>query len=248
VARILEVSMVVPRLARARRRERGLSLLMATVVVTLVTMTVLLSLTLVGRESELQRHQRVRRQAFFAAEAGLAEGRQALSLLLGNNTTYSAVFQRLAQLRNGPAHTREPGLGSAQQPWFDVLDADPAAPAQDPWQYYSLTVGSTLRDEDLIGFNAYPTWTGVRYRVFLLDDDDDADPTQDINTRVWLVAIGEVPNPEGVPTRAVVRALITNSNTLGTMSPGTIDRGGMYKNNDTSLDVEAPTISNLTTL
>lgn len=240
--------MVVHRSLRARRHERGLSLLMATVVVTLVTMAVMLSVTLVERESELQRHQRVRRQAFFAAEAGLAEGRQAVSLLLGSNTTYSAVFQQLADLRGGPAHTREPGLGSADQPWFDVLDPDPAAPPGDPWQYYPLALGSTLRDEDLIGFNSYPTWTGVRYRVFLHDDEDDADPTQDINTRVWLVAVGEVPNREGVPTRAVVRTLITNSNTLGTMNPGTVDRGGMYKNNDTSIDVEPPSTSNLTTL
>lgn len=240
--------MVVHRSARARRRERGLSLLMATVIVTLVTMAVMLSINMAQRESELQRHQRVRRQAFFAAEAGLAEGRQAVSLLLGSNTTYTALFQQLNTRRNGPAHSREPGLGSPQQPWFDVLDPDPASPAGDPWLYYSLAPGTTLRSEDLVGFNGYPTWAGVRYRVFIHDDEDDADPTQDINTRVWLVAVGEVPNPEGVPTRAVVRALITNSNTLGVMSPGNVDRGGMYKNNDTALDIEAPTISTVTTL
>ncbi len=67
-----------------RRRPRGMTLLIALGVIAVATAATLVSLAIVSQESELQGRERHSREAFFAAEAGLAEGREVLKGAAGS--------------------------------------------------------------------------------------------------------------------------------------------------------------------
>ncbi|MFP2932746.1 hypothetical protein ACLESO_47890 [Pyxidicoccus sp. 3LG] len=192
---------------------------MAMGLVTLMTMAVLLSHGVVGREAETQGDSRRQKEAFFAAEAGMAEGREAMRLRLGDRQTYGNVLTTL-----GPA-INEPGLENANPRWYEVLPG----PGEDGWNYLRLMsedmTAAELSSEDGERYSDYPVQDNVRYRVFVRDDADDANGNTDSNGKVWLVAVGEVVGPHGRPTRALVQALITNENAPAAGGPGCVNRG-----------------------
>ncbi|NMO20050.1 hypothetical protein HPC49_50060 [Pyxidicoccus fallax] len=187
--------------------------------VTLVTMSVLISYTVVSREADTQGDSRRQKEAFFAAEAGLAEGREALRLRLGDRQTYSNVLGSLG----GPVN--EPGLAGASPPWYEVL----RGPSADGWNYLRLTpetmTAAELSSADGEAYADYPAQSNVRYRVFVRDDLDDPNGSSDSNGQVWVIAVGEVLNAGGRPTRAIVQALVTNENAPAAGGPGCVNRG-----------------------
>jgi len=180
--------------------RRGSTLLMATGVITLGTVAVFVSLAAVRSEGALQGDERRGRIAFFAAEAGLAEGREKMRILVGADPTYTAALNSLGSF------TSEAGLPTNQL--FDVL----------PWTNYSLETSgaeisidaSELQAPDGAGISLN-TQRNVRYRVFAYDDDDgDGSLLADTNKLIWLVAVGEVASefPGAMPVRTVIRSLI----------------------------------------
>lgn len=204
-------------------RARGFTLLIALGVVALVTMSVMLSYSVVGREADTQGDSRRQKEAFFAAEAGLAEGREALRLRAGpTDETYNAALSALRS--QGLAVTDEPGLGDATRPWYELLRG-----GGDRWNYLRLVpanmAATELASQGNQPYVNYPTQEGVRYRVFVRDDADDGNGTVDSNGRVWVISIGEVVNSQGRPTRAVVQALVANQNLPGVASIGCTSRG-----------------------
>nr|WP_255651264.1 pilus assembly PilX N-terminal domain-containing protein [Corallococcus sp. AS-1-12] len=217
-------------------RHRGFALLAALGITLALSVTVALTVRAVTREASVQGDLRRQKEAFFAAEAGLAEGRETMRLLLGDSETYNSALAQLG------APVSEPGLGSAAQPWYEVL---PAAGSADGWNTYSLTpeamTPSELSSATGEAYVDYPRQAHVRYRVFVHDDADDADFTTDTNRRVWLVAVGEVVVGGGRPARSVVQALITNDNALQLTGPGCVNRGcGPNNTFNNSLDRRAP--------
>ncbi len=205
-------------MARPRSQPRGFTILLALGLVAVSSLAVAVGLSVVGGEASAQAASRRQREAFFAAEAGLAEARAVLRELQDvNAVTFNPAIERLGQAVN------EPGLGAgpASDPWFDVLGG---------WQAYTLLDGAmdanvTAAGRELVApngqpFLSFPEQRAVRYRVFLRDDADDANPAEDGNGQVWLVAVGEVTSAQGQATRAVVQALIdrgrpTNRRTIG---------------------------------
>ncbi len=231
-----------PRASARRRQPRGFTLLVAMGLVTLVTMTVLLSLNVVSDEADIQGDSRRQKEAFFAAEAALAEGREAVRLRLGDRQTYGFVLTSL-----GPA-VNEPGLGDAMPAWYEVLPVPPTPPDTVGWNYLRLTPEdmppSELANATGEAYADYPAQSNVRYRAFIRDDADDNSSTIDSNGQVWLIGVGEVLNPEGRPTRAIVQALITNENAPVSGGPGCINRGcGPDNTFNNSQDQRAPDIS-----
>ncbi|RKI50843.1 hypothetical protein D7Y27_01035 [Corallococcus sp. AB004] len=199
-----------------RRQSRGFTLLLALGVVTLVTMAVMLSFSVVGREADSQADTRRQKQAFFAAEAGLAEGRETVRLIMANAKNLSQLTIDLRATLGAPVNDI-PGLGSAAHPYFELLPPG----GGEVWNRYELLT-STLEDAELPANVDYPEQRNVRYRVFVRDDDDsDPSPEVDGNQQVWVVSIAEVANPRGRPTRSVVQALVTNVSTQSIVGPGT---------------------------
>ncbi len=225
---------------RRRKAERGMTMLMALGVVAVVTLAAALSYNIVGREAEVQGDSRRNKQAFFAAEAGLAEARERVRLLLGDDATYNGVIGSLV------AATGEPGLGqqTPADPWYDVFE--------DGWQPYTLgddaVADSEKVDPDNDPVLGFPEHATVRYRVFLRDDHDDDDQSVDLNRRVWLVSVGEVQLPGGRPSRAVVQALVTTNNNAAMANPGCIGRGcgpAMNFNNSAEAEISTGTGQNI---
>lgn len=206
---------------RALRRHtaRGTTLLPALGVTTLVLLGTTATLSLVAGESEAQGAARLQRLASFAAEAGLAEGREALAIRTGASTLY-----------NGPLATlpRAADVGSVEDPWFDLLGA-----AGDPWVAYPMTRGDgpevAISDDELPADALLAEQRTLRYRVFVRDDGDvdgaGAPPVRDqafdSNGRVWLVAVGEVGLARGRPVRVVLQQLVRNQTSVSdvTMEP-----------------------------
>jgi hypothetical protein len=194
---------VTPRPFLRTRTDRGMSLVVATGFVAAVTLSVMLSLRLLKAESEIQGDDRRARQAFFAAEAGLAEGREAARLLLGNDPSFTNAFARL-----GSRYQAGAGAGGFVQ---ESADGFPSAAGNEwyellPWTSYTLSVGAGAALDDAVGdpdrelddpsgakYQGFPNYRGTRYRVFLRDDDDgDGSRRTDANGRVWVISVGEV--------------------------------------------------------
>lgn len=213
-------------------------------VVLVVTAGAAATLVMVGREASLQGQSRREAEAFFAAEAGLAEGKERMRLLADrtpNFTTYTTLM--------GGALPAVSGIGANGDTWFEVLPSTPytltqsgADLALDPGV---TTAGRELRDFSGAAYADFPTSGTVRYRVFLRDDRDESTPvsTSDSNGQVWLVSIGEVDVGGGMPVRRVTQALIN-------YSPGTqrVDclgqKGGCAdKTNAGALDARTPDIT-----
>lgn len=201
------------------------------------------TLVVIGREADLQGSTRRDAEAFFAAEAGLAEGRERVRLLAertSNFTTYTSIMSTL---------TPVPGIGAAGETWYEVLPTTSyplsTSGAELALDVSVATAGRELRDSAGAAFSDFPTATNVRYRVFLRDDRDETTPvaTADSNGQVWLVAMGEVVVNGGNPVRRVTQALVT-------YRPGSerIDCAGQKggcadKTNAGSLDARTPTVS-----
>ncbi|MCP3136543.1 pilus assembly PilX N-terminal domain-containing protein [Pyxidicoccus xibeiensis] len=233
--------------ATRRRNARGFTLLVGLGVVTLVSLAVLLSYGVVSREAETQGDGRRRKEAFFAAEAGLAEGREAMRLRLaaeGNLDTYNQVIPDLG------APVNEPGLGGGGTPWYEVL---PGPAATGGWNQLRLTTEdmapTELASAGGTPYAEYPTQDNVRYRVFVRDDLDDANPSSDTNGQVWLISVGEVMTEGGRPTRSIVQALIINENASAASGPGCVNRGcGPDNTYNNTQDTQAPDTTNVRTL
>ena len=234
------------------RPPRGATLLLSLGVVTFLTLGALTTVNLITAQTDPAGQDRRAKEAFFAAEGGLAEAREWLRL------------QTAAIPSPQPTNAILAGLGTASDigdaatdPWFQVpLQADPSA-----WVPYTLSrsadaTGATAIDASLgtpgmelvaadgSPYQAYPDANRVRYRVFLRDDDDgDGDPNTDSNGTVWLIAVGQVQVGIGVPVQAVVRALVR---------PGTGAVGTGYSYSDkvwdpVHLNENAPINANKTT-
>ncbi|MFP2908800.1 pilus assembly PilX N-terminal domain-containing protein [Pyxidicoccus sp. 3LFB2] len=213
-----------PSVVRLRAR-RGFTLLMALGLIALVTISVALSLRAVSTESALQGHERRAREALFAAEAGMAEGRMVVQAMLDNVSPtiidkYDGVITALG------APVNEPGLpngGAGGIDWFEVI----------PRTAYTLARGTAnaainpavtgnnreLNGPDGVAIADYPEPTNVFFRVFLVDDDDGGTAParrDDTNNQVWLVSVGEVNSPGGgQPYRTVIRSLVRRGSTPG---------------------------------
>ncbi|MBZ4397769.1 hypothetical protein OWM54_15320 [Myxococcus sp. MISCRS1] len=205
---------------------RGMALLMAIGIIAFIAAAVVVSLRKVAAESALQAQERRKREAHFAAEAGLAEARELTRVLREEgNTNFNKVIEKLSKQYNGQAPANgyvqgEPGLPSGPPngnvfPWYEAI----------PWTPYTLAAASsgTAVDSDVttafLEMNGaagrrildFPAQERVLYRVFLVDDNDTDDRTVDSNNRVWLVSVGEVRGRDGTqPQRVIIRALITS--------------------------------------
>jgi hypothetical protein len=233
---------------RPARRRTGFSLVIVMGVLVIATVGAAATLAVIGREASLQGVSRRDAEAFFAAEAGLAEGRERVRLLAEGTsgfTSYSSVMQRL---------TAVPSMGANGETWYEVLPSTPyeltasgTSSALDP---NVTTASRELRDETGARFADYPLTSVARYRVFLRDDRDDApnDPSADANGQVWLVSVGEVLVGSGQPVRRVTQALVN-------YRPGSerIDCSGQKggcadKTNGSSLDARTPTVTGVLSL
>lgn len=201
--------------ATPRRQSRGFTLLLALGVVAVVTMAVMLSYSVVGREADTQADTRRQKQAFFAAEAGLAEGREKVRLLMANNGNSESLA--LAAALGGASPVSDiPALASANPPWFELLPGS----GPDKWNKYTL-LKSNLGPTEIPAGIDFPEQANVRYRVFVRDDDDgDNAGTVDINDQLWILAVGEVTTANGRPTRSMVQALVTNATGDSVFMPG----------------------------
>jgi hypothetical protein len=207
-----------------QRSRRGFTLLMAMGLIAMTTVAVLVALRAVTTESNLQAHERRAREAFFAAEAGMAEARVIVQAIVGDNQQYNGVFAELGNQFNGTGlagYVTEDGLPSdPAKPWFQVI----------PWTEYRMTRGTVgagidpgvaVANQELTGpdgqpITDYPAPNNVRYRVFIVDDaDGDVSRTTDTNNQVWIVSVGEVSSSGGQPYRTIVRSLVTNENGVG---------------------------------
>lgn len=221
------------------RAARGFTLLVALGVVVVVTMAVMLSYRVVGREADTQADARRQKEAFFAAEAGLAEGREAMRIRTpAIDERYNVV---LAALVGAGATVTEPGLAGANPPWMELLPATPG----DPWNYLRLAPASMPAAEKANAsgdpYVDYPEQNNVRYRVFVRDDLDDENPTIDSNGRIWVAAVGEVLSRDGRPTRAIVQALIVNQTGAIAVGPGCTQSGcGADNTYNNTQDTGAP--------
>ncbi|NBD07476.1 hypothetical protein [Corallococcus silvisoli] len=226
-----------------RRRPRGFTLLLALGVVAVVTMAVMLSFSVVGREADSQADTRRRKQAFFAAEAGLAEGREAVRLMMAANSPQPTL--NLPNALGGAVPVTDiPGMATANPPWYELL---PGAGAGN-WNEYSLRVADLDATEIPAGV-VYPEQRNVRYRVFVRDDVDDENSSVDANRQVWILSVGEVTSANGRPTRVMTQALVNNADGTSVFTPGCITKGcgpDMTYNNPT--DQKAPDDSTTTTL
>ena len=232
-------------------QPRGATLLLSLGVVTFLTLGAITTVNLISAQSDPAGQDRRSKEAFFAAEAGLAEAREWLRLQTAAIPSPQPTNAILAEL--APATD----VGGASDPWYQVpLGATPAS-----WVTYNLSrapdaTGAQALDTTVSGagleltaadgspYQAYPDASRVTYRVFLRDDDDgDGDPTVDTNGTVWLVAVGQVQVGLGVPVQAVVRVLVR---------PGTGAVGTGYSYSDkiwdpVHLNENAPINANKTT-
>ncbi|OJH41703.1 hypothetical protein BON30_00175 [Cystobacter ferrugineus] len=214
-----------------------MTLLIALAVISVVTAATLVSLRVVSQESELQGRERHSREAFFAAEAGLAEGREVLTMLLskhsdfesetsayqGKASNFTDVMFKLGTLMaakpgfNNRGEVDEANFPGTGRSWYEVIPNTPYTllpgtnQAVDP--NYSVA-GKELRAINNKPYLSYPEQRNVTYRVFVHDDEDEGafvanDPRIDNNHAVWVVSVGEVRGTgEVVLARSVVRALV----------------------------------------
>jgi hypothetical protein len=245
------------RQVRAHGQQRGMTLLMVLSTLAVVTAATLVSLRLVSQESELQGSERRSREAFFAAEAGLAEGREIVTQLLGgNSSSFNGVMATLGDFYSPGSGAvgvvNEPDFPANGSSWYEVV----------PLTRYSLLPGSglavdpgvaaanqELRDPNGRPFLSFPEQSTLFYRVFLHDDEDDDQRGDDTNGAVWLVSMGEVQGGNGeVLARSVVRVLVA----AGVVQQASIGYGGQKlggsdKTSGGTVEQTPPVVSQSTT-
>ncbi|MBM4377734.1 MAG: hypothetical protein FJ086_00270 [Deltaproteobacteria bacterium] len=232
--------------ARSRRGERGFALIIILGLVGMLTAGAAYTLTSVGREASLQAQLRKSNEAFFAAEAGLSEGRERARLItqrMGNISTYTPIMADLP-LASGVAVS--PG-----DVWYDLIPSTPYT-LQTTAQVTAGAVDANVsvadrenKDQASVKFEAWPGATDISFRVFLRDDVDESprDGTKDANAAVWIISVGEAAVPGGNPIRQVVQALV--SFTPGAVTEGCVgQKGGCSdKSNINSTDANNPDMS-----
>ncbi|MFP2958627.1 hypothetical protein ACLEPN_12450 [Myxococcus sp. 1LA] len=207
--------------ARAFRAARGFTLLLALGLIALVTAGVLVSLRAVQAESTLQAHERRSREALFAAEAGMAEGRAVVLAMLNNPVSGGNAGSYTADVLARLETVIEPGMpdvATGGVPWRELIPRTPYTLARGTAIDDTVTAPSReISDVKGVPIRAYPEARSVSFRVFVVDDDEpDADRNADTNGRVWLVSVGEVqPAGSGLPYRTIVRSLLEHSSTAG---------------------------------
>ncbi|MGV3624728.1 MAG: hypothetical protein ACO1OB_28165, partial [Archangium sp.] len=100
---------------RRNQRQRGFSMLVVMGLLLIVTVAAVTTLQMVGQEASLQAQTRREAEAFFAAEAGLAEAREIMRLraeAATNFQTYTTVMGAL---------TAVPNMGAHGETWFEVI-------------------------------------------------------------------------------------------------------------------------------
>ncbi len=205
------------------------------------------TLTSVGREAALQAQLRKANEAFFAAEAGLSEGRERVKLITarkGNLSTYTPVMQELKEA---------PGVAVATgDVWYELIPSTPYTfETTSEVSSGALDNSVTVADRelrDVVGgpYRAFPNAKDISYRVFLRDDIDETprDGKQDVNAAVWVISVGEAKVVGGGnPIRQVVQALV--SFVPGTVTEGCVgQKGGCSdKSNINSTDKNNPDMS-----
>jgi Tfp pilus assembly protein PilX len=227
------------------RSPRGFSLLVVLGVLLLLTAGAAGTLAYIGREATLGGNTRREYEAFFAAEAGLAEGRERVRLLAEG----TAGFVSYTSMMGTTLPVAPAGIAAAGDTWYVVIPQTPyplsrtgATPALDPTV---TTPDREMTDLNGVALEAYPTAANVRYTVFLRDDVDEnpSVPTSDTNAQVWLVSIGEVDIGDGQPVRRVTQALVNYR--AGTQRVDCLgQRGGCSdKTSSTAIDVRTPDTS-----
>jgi Tfp pilus assembly protein PilX len=205
-----------------RREEGGFTLVIALGLIAALTVGVMVSYRVVASQAETRGDARRQTEAFFAAEAGLAEGREQLRLLNGANYQFTSTMTDLAEAAD---------VGGGVDTYFQLLPACSPCNADNAYQTYAMSTAGTVQDPDGNDVTL-PTQTNVRYRVFLRDDRDDDFQNQDSNGRVWVVSVGEVVVGNTI-VRQVVQALVTGDNAAPSGS-GYADKLGENKSGDYS--------------
>ncbi|WP_095987740.1 hypothetical protein [Cystobacter fuscus] len=214
-----------------------MTLLIALAVISVVTAATLVSLRVVSQESELQGRERHSREAFFAAEAGLAEGREVLTMLLskhsdfgnensayqGKASNFTDVMFKLGTLMaskpgyNARGEVDEANFPGTGRSWYEVIPNTPYTLLPGAGQAVDPNVSTAAKETRAINnkpYLSFPEQRNVTYRVFVHDDEDEGafvvnDPRIDNNHAVWVVSVGEVRGTgEVVLARSVVRALV----------------------------------------
>lgn len=241
-------------LKRRRRRraseERGISLITALGLTTALMIAALYSLSVTNNQSDVQGASRREREALFAAKAGLAEARVALAAYVGGSVNYNTTFANTAALTSLTTGSLLPdGVTVAPIPVGQTWYRFTTWPS---WQEYSLRLRSTNAasfavDDSGPGLeilNAagtakldFPEQLNTRYTVFIRNDDDNGSWVNDVNARVWIIAVGQVlpRNPADRPTQAVVQALVTiNNPSTGKCSGSQDDRSHSCESTDST--------------
>jgi hypothetical protein len=229
------------------RAERGFALIIILGLIAMLTAGAAYTLTSVGREAALQAQLRKANEAFFAAEAGLSEGRERVKLITarkGNLSTYTPVMQELKEA---------PGVAVATgDVWYELIPSTPYTfETTSEVSSGALDNSVTVADRelrDVVGgpYRAFPNAKDISYRVFLRDDIDETprDGKQDVNAAVWVISVGEAKVVGGGnPIRQVVQALV--SFVPGTVTEGCVgQKGGCSdKSNINSTDKNNPDMS-----
>lgn len=235
--------MTDPGPTRRLASPRGFSLMVVLGLILLLTAGAAGTLAYIGREAALSGNTRREYEAFFAAEAGLAEGRERLRLLAG-----TAGFVTFTSLMGTTLPAAAAGIAAPGDTWFVVIPQTSytfsrggPTPALDPTV---TTADRELRDRNGVELD-YPTAANVRYTVFLRDDGDEnpANPLTDSNSQVWLVSVGEVDIGGGQPVRRVTQALVNyraGSQQIDCLG----QKGGCAdKTSATAMDVNTPDTS-----
>ncbi len=221
-------------------QPRGFSLLVVMGLLLVLTAAAAGTLTYIGREAALQGNTRREAEAFFAAEAGLAEGRERIRLLAEadpNFTTYTNLMTALP----APAFA----VAAPGDTWFELIPLTPYRMTRGANAAIDDTVTTAdreVRDNAGLPYSDYPTAATVRYHVYVRDDADETvpNPLIDSNAQVWVVSIGEVAIGTGQPVRRVTQALVNfkaGSRTVDCLG----QRGGCAdKTSATALDVKTP--------
>ncbi|MBX7097001.1 MAG: hypothetical protein K1X89_04740 [Myxococcaceae bacterium] len=223
--------------------------------VAVFTMAVLVGYSSSRADAETQTASRYQRQAFFAAEAALAEARGRLTTVVAGAGTFNSAFVA-ANIAT------DIGAGSASVPtndniWYEVLGgsqsgqcihADSNSPS---WCQVDLSYTST--EATAMGFNnraaALPNPVNIKYRVFLRDDADEGVPdyTVDANGVARLIAVGEVQRPNGtvLARQAIVTYIKADGVTVG--GPANYSQGGQGADkNSRSSDLNPASVAAVT--
>lgn len=229
------------------RADGGFALIIILGLIAMLTAGAAYTLTAVGREAALQAQLRKANEAFFAAEAGLSEGRERVKLITarkGNLSTYTPIMQELKEATGVAVATGDV--------WYDLIPSTPytfettasvTAGAIDD----SVTVADReLKDKSGSAYKAFQDGKDISYRVFLRDDIDETprDGKKDVNAAVWVISVGEAKVVGGGnPIRQVVQALV--SFVPGAVTEGCVgQKGGCSdKSNINSTDKNNPDMS-----